>query len=51
MSQRTALVSLWAVLIVAAAPPSVATAWAPVGQATVHPGVQVFTEGTDVYLG
>jgi hypothetical protein len=28
-----------------AVPPSVASAWAPAGQATVHPGVQVFTEG------
>jgi hypothetical protein len=26
-------------------PPAAASAWAPAGQATVHPGVQVFTEG------
>jgi hypothetical protein len=43
--------------------PSAASAWAPAGQATVHPGVQVFTDGaqctsnfvfgdgTNVYLG
>lgn len=34
------LASACAVLI-----PSTAAAWAPAGQATVHPGVQVFTEG------
>jgi hypothetical protein len=45
MSKRTALISLFAVLIALAISPSLATAWAPVGQATVHPGVQVFTEG------
>jgi hypothetical protein len=32
-------------LIASAVLPSVAIAWAPAGQATVHPGVQVFTEG------
>jgi hypothetical protein len=43
--------------------PAVASAWAPAGQATVHPGVMtftdggqctsnfVFTQGSDVYLG
>ena len=43
--------------------PATASAWAPAGEATVHPGVQtftdgaqctsnfVFTEGTNVYLG
>jgi hypothetical protein len=43
--------------------PAAASAWAPAGQATVHPGVQtytegaqctsnfVFTQGADVYLG
>jgi hypothetical protein len=63
MSKRTALVSLFATLLVVAISPSLATAWAPVGQATVHPGVQVFTagaqctsnfvfeEGSSVYLG
>jgi len=39
------LIALFAVLAVAAVSPSVASAWAPVGQATVHPGVQVFTDG------
>lgn len=32
-------------LLAAALLPAGATAWAPAGQATVHPGVQVFTEG------
>lgn len=45
MSRLKAFVALFAVLMVAAVPPSVASAWAPAGQATVHPGVQVFTEG------
>jgi hypothetical protein len=45
MFKHTALVSLLAALIVAAVPPSASMAWAPVGQATVHPGVQVFSEG------
>jgi hypothetical protein len=63
MSKPKALVALFGVLVVAAVPPSVASAWAPPGQATVHPGVQVFTEGaqctsnfvfeegTEVFLG
>jgi hypothetical protein len=63
MLKRTALVSLFATLLVMAISPSLVVAWAPVGQATVHPGVQVFTEGaqctsnfvfeegTSVYLG
>ena len=53
---------LIAVAIMALAPAS-ASAWAPAGQATVHPGVQtftegaqctsnfVFTQGSEVYLG
>lgn len=45
MERFAVLVSLLVAPIVAAAPPSVAMAWAPVGQATVHPGVQVFTAG------
>lgn len=45
MTKPKAFVALFAVLVVAAVPPSVASAWAPAGQATVHPGVQVFTEG------
>jgi len=57
------LVSLVVALIGSAVLPSVAVAWAPAGQATVHPGVQVFTngaqctsnfvyeEGTEVFLG
>jgi hypothetical protein len=63
MSKRTILISLLTVLIVMAVSPSLAMAWAPAGQATVHPGVQVFTEGaqctsnfvyqdaSNVYLG
>jgi hypothetical protein len=39
------LVSLVVTLIASAVLPSVAIAWAPAGQATVHPGVQVFTDG------
>jgi hypothetical protein len=50
-------------LIAAMLVPSAASAWAPAGQAAVHPGVQIFTngaqctsnfvfqEGTNVYLG
>jgi hypothetical protein len=33
------------VLAIAAFAPSVAGAWAPAGSATIHPGVQTFTEG------
>lgn len=63
MSKRTTPIPLLAALLVMAVSPSPALAWAPVGQATVHPGVQVFTEGaqctanfvyqdaTAVYLG
>jgi hypothetical protein len=52
-----------AALAIAAIAPGVASAWAPAGQATVHPGVMtftdggqctsnfVFTAGSDVYLG
>jgi hypothetical protein len=38
-------VSLILAFLVSAVLPSVAIAWTPVGQATVHPGVQVFTDG------
>lgn len=63
MNRFAVLVSALAALLVATASPSAASAWAPAGQATVHPGVQVFTagaqctsnfvfeEGADVYLG
>jgi hypothetical protein len=63
MNRFALLVSLVAALLVTAVPPSAAAAWAPAGQATVHPGVQVFTagaqctsnfvfeEGANVYLG
>jgi hypothetical protein len=62
MKRFAVLIALLVALLVIAVPPS-ASAWAPVGQATVHPGVQVFTagaqctsnfvfeEGGDVYLG
>jgi hypothetical protein len=61
--KRMTLIPLLVVLLAMAISPSLASAWAPVGQATVHPGVQVFTEGaqctsnfvfqdaSDVYLG
>ena len=45
MYKRTTLISLLVAVLVVVIPPSLASAWAPVGQATVHPGVQVFTEG------
>ena len=45
MRKKTTLVSLIVALLVVAVLPPVASAWAPAGQATVHPGVQVFTEG------
>jgi len=63
MRKFATLVSLTAGLLATALLPSVASAWAPAGQATVHPGVQVFTEGaqctsnfvfqdsSNVYLG
>ena len=58
----TALLAVAAICILAVAP-SAASAWAPAGQATIHPGVQVFTDGaqctsnfvfqdaSNVYLG
>jgi len=45
MKKSAVLVSLVVALVASAVLPSVAVAWAPAGQATVHPGVQVFTEG------
>lgn len=45
MRKIAVLVSFSAVLFATAFFPSGASAWAPAGQATVHPGVQVFTEG------
>jgi len=63
MHKRTTLIPLLAALVVMAVSPSLAKAWAPTSQATVHPGVQVFTEGaqctsnfvfqdaSNVYLG
>ena len=45
MHKRTTLISLLVAFLALAISPSLASAWAPVGQATVHPGVQVFTEG------
>jgi hypothetical protein len=63
--QRKALVALLsaAAISVLAIAPSAASAWAPASSATIHPGVQVFTEGaqctsnfvfqdaSNVYLG
>ncbi len=45
MRKNAVLVSLFAALLATALLPPGASAWAPAGQATVHPGVQVFTEG------
>jgi hypothetical protein len=61
--KRHLLVLCVLALAVAALAPAVASAWAPAGQATVHPGVMVFTngaqctsnfvftDGSNVYLG
>jgi hypothetical protein len=63
--RRKTLIALLATAAVGvfAFTPSVASAWAPAGQATIHPGVQVFTngaqctsnfvfgDGSNVYLG
>jgi hypothetical protein len=58
----TALLAIAAISVLAIAP-SAASAWAPAGSATIHPGVQVFTDGaqctsnfvfqdaSNVYLG
>jgi hypothetical protein len=45
MTKFAVLVSFLVAFLASAVTPSVAMAWAPTGQATVHPGVQVFTEG------
>jgi hypothetical protein len=63
--RRKTLIALLAAATVGvfASTPAVASAWAPAGQATIHPGVQVFTQGaqctanfvfsdgSNVYLG
>src|SRR5690349_17959642 len=64
MHRKTLIALLCAAAVaVFAIVPAAASAWAPAGQATVHPGVQVFTEGaqctsnfvfqdsSNVYLG
>ena len=63
MSRSKMILLLLAMALFALLSPATASAWAPAGQATVHPGVQVFTEGaqctanfvfeegTSVYLG
>ncbi len=63
MLSRLRILVLLSAFLAVAVSPSAASAWAPVDQATVHPGVQVFTEGaqctsnfvyeegTSVYLG
>ena len=45
MHKRITLIPLLMAFLALAVSPSPAMAWAPAGQATVHPGVQVFTEG------
>ena len=42
---KTALLTVLAALLVAALLPTASSAWAPAKSATIHPGVQVFTEG------
>jgi hypothetical protein len=64
MKQKLAMACVLALALACALlAPATASAWAPAGQATVHPGVQthtdgaqctsnfVFTDGTNVYLG
>lgn len=63
MRLRKTFLPVVAMALLASLLPTSAAAWAPAGQATVHPGVQVFTEGaqctanfvfeegTEVYLG
>ena len=64
MRQRLSMVcALTVALAIVVLMPAAAPAWAPAGQATVHPGVMtftggaqctsnfVFTQGSDVYLG
>jgi hypothetical protein len=65
LKQRRVLTLVVAAMALAAAllTPSVAAAWAPEGSATIHPGVQTYTEGgqctanfiytngTDVFIG
>src|SRR5256886_11042778 len=60
MRHRAAMICALALALLA---PATASAWAPAGQATIHPGVQVFTagaqctanfvytDGSNVYLG
>jgi hypothetical protein len=60
---RVAVLAVFAALLAAALLPVSSPAWAPAGSATVHPGVQTFTEGgqctanfvfqegAEVYLG
>ena len=45
MRQRVSLGAAVAALVVATAVPAGASAWAPAATATIHPGVQTFTEG------
>jgi Trypsin-like peptidase domain len=46
MRQKTAMVCVLVLaLAIAVLAPATASAWAPAGQATVHPGVQTFTDG------
>ena len=46
MKQKMAIVCVLALaLAIALFAPATASAWAPAGQATVHPGVQTFTDG------
>ena len=48
---RTAFLIVLAATVAVALLPASSFAWAPAKSATIHPGVQVFTEGSSVYLG
>ena len=62
-SRRLALVASLLALAIAALVPATASAWAPASSATIHPGVQTYTQGaqctanfifqngSDVYIG
>jgi hypothetical protein len=63
MTRSKLLIPLVAMMLITGSLPAAAAAWAPAGQATIHPGVQVFNEGAqctanfvfeeagEVYLG
>jgi hypothetical protein len=46
MNRRSPLILLPLIAVLALALPAGAAAWAPAGEATVHPGVQTYTDGS-----